>query len=215
MVNKTQEYIYNTYLKYSRFGKPVQFRKDFTDLSIEIKSILIKLENFFKKYSHIKIEEYFEAPIKLYPEEKYPYLDWFSTRAAIKTYSIYKNKKEEDNPENQFEEIKESLRFIGMFCLKNRIKLKDYLNYKSGYTHDWLNHYREHKINLYSLMELQNIDSILNNISEEENEIFSNILTKKIDTFKVRYFNSKKTKEYVKTVTSKVEDFVKKELHNK
>lgn len=210
MVTKLQKYIYNAYLIQSRKGQPFTIRKDFSDLTYEIRNLLVKLENFFQKYSHIKIEEYFEAPLKLYPEEKYPYLDFFTTRAAIKTYSIYKNQKEEDNPENQFEEIKESLRFIGMFCLKNKINLHDYLNYKSGYTHDWLNHYREHKINLYSLMELKNIENILHNLSDEENELFFELLSKKLETFKVRYHNSNKTKQYVKTITNKIEDFLKK-----
>ena len=86
MLNKAQEYIYNTYLKNLRDGKPFQYRKNFSDLSIEIKSLLIKLEYFFQKYSHIKINEYFEAPNKLHPEEKYPYLNFFTTRAAIRTY---------------------------------------------------------------------------------------------------------------------------------
>lgn len=215
MVTKLQKYIYNAYLIRSRQGQPFKIRQDFSDVSSDVKSLLIKLENFFQKYSHIKIDEYFDAPAKLYPEEKYPYLDFFTTRAAIKTYSIYKNRKEEDNPENQFEEIKESLRFIGMFCLRNKINLYEYLTYKSGYIRDWLNHYREHKINLYSLMELKNVENVLQNLSDEENEFFSDILSKKLETFRIRYFNSNKTKQYVKTITDKIENFLKKELHKK
>lgn len=210
MVNKTQEYIYNTYLRYSRYGKPFQIRKDFSDLSTEVKSLLVKLENFFKKYSHIKIDEYFEAPIILHSEEKYPYLDFFTTRAAIRTYSIYKKQKEDENPEKQFEEIKESLRFVGMFCLKNKISLSQYLKFKNGYTYAWLNHYREHKVNPYSLMELDNLDYALNNILEEERELYANTLLDKFEVFKTRYYNSSKTKEYVKLLTKKISEFLKK-----
>jgi hypothetical protein len=213
MLNKAQEYIYNTYLKNLRDGKPFQYRKNFSDLSIEIKSLLIKLEYFFQKYSHIKINEYFEAPNKLHPEEKYPYLNFFTTRAAIRTYSIYKKQKEEENPENQFEEIKESLRFIGMFCFKNKISLNQYLNFKNGYMYSWLNHYREHRINPYGLMELGNLNNVFSLLSEDEQDLYSNTLLNKIETFKVRYHNSPKTKEYVKTITKKIEDFLKKELH--
>ena len=213
MLNKAQEYIYNTYLKNLRDCKPFQYRKNFSDLSIEIKSLLIKLEYFFQKYSHIKINEYFEAPNKLHPEEKYPYLNFFTTRAAIRTYSIYKKQKEEENPENQFEEIKESLRFIGMFCFKNKISLNQYLNFKNGYMYSWLNHYREHRINPYGLMELGNLNNVFSLLSEDEQDLYSNTLLNKIETFKVRYHNSQKTKEYVKTITKKIEDFLKKELH--
>lgn len=210
MVTKTQEYIYNTYLRYSRYGKPFQIRKDFSDLSSEVKSLLIKLENFFKKYTHIKIEEYFEAPVFLHPEEKYPFLDFFTTRAAIRIYSIYKKQKEDENPEKQFEEIKESLRFIGMFCLQNKISLHQYLTYKNGYTCSWLNHYREHKINPYSIMELDGLDKALGNILEEERELYANTLLDKFEVFRTRYHSSLKTREYVKLLTKKISDFLKK-----
>lgn len=213
MLSKTQEYIYNTFLKNLRFGQPFQYRKDFSDISVENKALLIKLENFFQKYNHIKIEEYFEAPRILHPDEKYPYLNFFTTRVAIRTYSVYKKQKEEENPENQFEDIKESLRFIGMFCLKNKISLKDYLNFKSGYMFSWLSHYREHRINPYSLMELGSLNNVFSLLSEDEQDLYSNTLLDKIETFKVRYHNSPKTKEYVKTITKKIEDFLKKELH--
>lgn len=210
MVTKFQKYVYNAYLIQSREGQPIQIRRDFSDLQSHIRDVLIKLENFFKKYSHIKIEEYFEAPKKLYPEEKYPYIDFFTTRAAIKAYSIYKKQKEDENPEKQFEEIKESLRFIGMFCVQNKINLNQYLTHKGGYACSWLNHYREHKINPYSIMELEGLDMALNNILEEERELYANTLLDKFEVFRTRYHSSFKTKEYVKLLTKKISDFLKK-----
>lgn len=210
MVTKLQKYIYNAYLIQSRKGQPFTIRKDFSDLTYDVRDLLIKLENFFQKYSHIKIKEYFEAPAFLHPEEKYPFLDFFTTRVAIRTYSIYKKQKEDENPEKQFEEIKESLRFIGMFCLQNKISLNQYLSYKNGYMCAWLNHYREHKINPYSIMELENLDKTLGNILEEERELYANTLLDKFEVFKTRYHSSIKTKEYVKLLTNKISEFLKK-----
>lgn len=212
MLPKKQQVIYNCYLKNSRHGQPFQPRKDFSDISNEIKYLLVKLENFFNKYSHIKIDEYFEAPHQLHPDEKYPFLNFFTTRAAIKTYSIYKKLKEDQNPENQFDEIKESVHFIGLFCLKNKIPLKSYLSHKNGYIHSWLLHYREHKINPYSLMELGTINNSFSLLTEDERELYSNTMLEKFETFKTRYHASTKTKNYVKLLTNKIEEFVKKEL---
>jgi hypothetical protein len=215
MLTDLQKKIYNTFLKNSRYNQPFQYRKDFTDISENISYILKKLELFFQKYNHIKIEEYFEAPRFLHPNEKYPFLDYFTTRPAIRAYSIFQKQKEDENPEKQFENIKESLRFIGMFCFKNKINLKDYLKHKFGYMFSWLNHYREHKINPYSLMELGDISCVYSQLNEEERDLFSNTMIEKFETFKVRYHASPKTKAYVKEVTNKVENFLKKELHNK
>ncbi len=209
MLTNFQKKIYNTFLQNSRFGLLYKLRKDFLNLDPKVQHILQRLENFFTKYSYIKLTEYFEAPRVLHPDEKYPMLDFFLTRGAIKTYSIYKKQKEDQNPELQFEEIKESLRFIGMFCFKEKIKPKDYLKHQNGYLYSWINHYREHKINPYSIMELGDINNIFLLLSEDEKELFSNTMLDKFESFKNRYHSSTKTKQYVKTLTKKIEEFLK------
>jgi hypothetical protein len=214
-LNEFQKKIYNCFLKNSRKGKPFQPRKDFSDMSEETLTYLTKMELFFQKYSHINIEEYFEAPNCLHPDDKYPNLQYFFTRSAIKTYTVYKNIKEDENPENQFDKIKESICFIGKFCLDNGIELKNYLNFRNGYMYSWINHYREHRINPYSIMELGNFEKILFSLLEEERDMYASNLVEKIDSFKVRYHNSYKTKTFVKTATKKIENFVKENLQNK
>jgi hypothetical protein len=211
-LNEFQQKIYNCYLKNSRYGKPYQPRKDFSDISEEITTVLSKLEYFFMKYSHIVIEEYFETPNILHPDENYPQIQYFHTRAAIKSYTTYKNQKEDENPEKQFEKIKESILFIGKFCLKNKIELKNYLTHRNSYMYSWINHYREHKINPYSLMELGDFEKVLFSLLEEERDIYASNLVEKLESFKVRYFNSYKTKTFVKQATKKIDHFIKEHL---
>ena len=213
-MNDLQKKIYNCYLKNSRNGLPFQPRKDFTNISDEILISLTKLESFFLKYKHIQIEEYFEAPIFLHEDEKYPPISYFFTRSAIKTYTTYKNQKEDENPEKQFDKIKESIIFIGKFCLNNQIELKNYLTHRNSYMYSWINHYREHKINPYSLMELGNFEKVLFSLLEEERDIYASNLVEKLESFKVRYHNSYKTKNLVKESTKKIENFVKEYLQN-
>ena len=193
---------------------PYQPRKNFTDISAEMSVSLIKLESFFLKYKHIQIDEYFEAPIFLHEDEKYPPLSHFFTRSAIKTYTTYKNQKEDENPEKQFDKIKESIIFIGKFCLSNNIELKNYLTHRNSYMYSWINHYREHKINPYALMELGNFERVLFSLLEEERDIYASNLVEKLESFKVRYHNSHKTKNLVKESTKKIENFVKEYLQN-
>jgi hypothetical protein len=204
--------IYNCYLYYSRKGKPFSPRKDFSDLEQKTFSILRRIYYFLEKYPHIKYEDFFKAPYHLHPDEKYPDLAFFTTLAATKNYSIFKKQQEDDDPEKQFDLIKESFHFIGMFCLENKITLEKYATHKTGYMVSWLNHYREHRINPYSLMEIENIFNSLSTLERDEVELFAKNLSDKLVAYKTRYINSPKTKTFVKEATTRIKNYLKNNL---
>jgi hypothetical protein len=216
MINLTnfEKQIYNCYLKNFRKGEPYKIRKDFSNINPNIAVYLQKIGNFLTKYPHINVNEYFEAPNSLYKDEKYPPLKSFISRTAIRDYSLYQKQKQDKNPENQFEEIKNSFRFIGMFCVDKKIPFNKYLTDKSGCIYSWLNHYREHRVNPYSLFEFGNVISTLDDIPKDELSLFAQNLQENIIAFHNRYKNSPKTKQYCQTIYKKVSDFVEKELHN-
>lgn len=204
--------IYNCYLKNSRNGLPFKPRKDFDSIGENTLVFLKKISFFLVKYNHINVEEYFNCFLSIHPDEKYPQIDFFCTRLALKTYSLYKKQQEGRNPENQFEEIKNSFRFIGNFCIESKIPLKKYIYHKTGYMITWMNHYREHRINPYALMELGNVLEVLDNTQTDEISLFANNFNSNFVAFKTRYMNSPKTIELVKQATQKIDSFVKKEL---
>jgi hypothetical protein len=206
--------VYNCYLKNYRQGEPYRPRKDFSNINPNIATSIIKISNFLTKFPHIKCEEFFEAPSFLYPNDKYPSLNSFTTRAALKNYAMYQKQKEDRNPDKQFEEIKNSLRFIGMYCIEKKIPLHRYLNQKSGYIYAWLDHYREHKINPYCLFELGDVFLILNGVPKDELYLFANNLYETLVSYHSKYENSPKTKEFVRDGVKKVKFFVEKELTN-
>lgn len=208
----TEKKIYNIYLKNSRKGQPYQPRKNFDGLDPNTISYLFRISNFLKRYHHIDWNEYFESFNFLHPNEKYPSLNYFFSRNAIKTYALYQKQKEDRDPEKQFDDIKKSVKFIAMFCLQNKIYLEDYIYHKTGYMYSWLNHYREHRVNPYSLMEIGNILSVLDKIPKDELYLFATNLQENIVAFKNRYIQSPKTQEYVKKLTATIKNFVKKEL---
>lgn len=211
-ITETQKKIYNIYLKNSRYGKPYKYRKDFDDISEYIFINLEKLDVFFSKFKNIKIEDFFEAPNLIYDNQPYPKLDYFNTRSAIRAYSISNKQKEEQNPEKQFEDIKQSFIFIMKFCLDQKIEIENYINHKTGIIYSWMNHYRERNINIYSLMEFSDVIKTIDETSNDVLDIFSKDLSNKIIKFKIRYNSSSKTVDYVKRGIQKIKDFVKKEL---
>lgn len=211
-LTENQKRIYNCYLKHSRQGKPFQYRKNFDDVSEYILLNLKKLDSFFSKYKHINIEDFFSSPNHIYPDNPYPKLDFFNKRTAIKLYSILGKLKEDQNPEKQVEEIKNSFSFIGSFCIKNKILLNQYLQHKTGLIPTWMNHYRERKINPYCLMELGDVIGSIDQNPKDIMDLFSLNFSDKIVTFKTRYKKSQKTINLVREATNKISTFVKKEL---
>jgi hypothetical protein len=204
--------IYNCYLKFSRNLLPYNPRKDFTKINYNTVVFLKKLNAFFTKFPHIKKTDFFYSPIALHPDEKYPDLSFFITRAAIKSYSVYMKKRLSESPENQFEHIKESIHFVAMFCLKNSIKLEDYINQKTINMPTWMQHYREYRVNPYVLLELGNVSSF-KYMEEDEKSIWAGDFFDNVNSFVTRYHNSQKAKSFIKEGLSRVENFLKKELY--
>jgi hypothetical protein len=211
-VTENEKNIYNCYLKNSRKGQPYTPRKDFSNIDQNIVVFLKKISSFLSRYPHIRMDDYFKAPFVLHPDEDYPHISFFTGLAAIKNYSIFKKQQEDENPENQIDAIKESFKFIGLFCLENKIPFEKYATHKTGYMISWLNHYREHRINPYSLMEINGIFDIVNSLPEDEIELFVKNLNDKMVAFKTRYNSSPSTKKLVKEATNKIKLFVRKNL---
>ncbi len=212
MITEFEKRIYNCYLKNFRNNLPYQPRKNFDGIDPNILAYLNKISLFLKRYNHISLDDYFVAFKDLHPEEKYPPLSFFTSRLALKHYSLYKKKQEDQSPEKQFDKIKEGFKFIGMFCLENKIPLEKYIYHKTGYMVSWLNHYREHRINPYCLMELGNFLGVLDSLQKDEVSLFAENLDSNLIAFKTRYNQSTKTKEYLKKLTESIKNFLKKEL---
>ena len=210
-LNKTEQLIYNCYLKSLRKGKPYQPRKDFTNVPPNIISSLYKLKIFFNKFPHIKWDEFFDAPTGLHPKEQTPPIQFFVSRAAIKSYTLYQKQLEDQSPEKQLSKIKDSLYFIASFCLQHNVFLENYIAYRIERMPIWIQHYKEHRTNVYSLMEITDF-SDLQKFEQDELQMWCPNLLNNLPAYKSRYHNSEKTQQYVKQGTKKIKDFIKSEL---
>ena len=165
-----------------------------------------------EKYQYINWDEYFGSSRLLNPNEKCPNLNFFTTRCAIKSYNLLKKQQENRNPDLQYEEIKNSMRYIGIFCLQNKIHLNEYINHKTKLIYSWIRDYQEHKINLYCILELGDISGQLHKLSEDERELYANDISKNISAAKIRYHNNPSVKTFIKESHKTIETFLKKYL---
>lgn len=195
--------IYNIYNKVLRDqqDKPFKYRKNFKGFEdTENYNYVKRLSKFFNTYKHVDPETFFEAPYKVYQEESVYYLDYYAKPKAIKTYTLYKQKQENaapDSPE-QIKNTTDSIYYIYRYCKDNGIKVRDYLNHMTGNTNTFLVHLKENKINLYSLFGLDQFDNITKKIDSELTEFMLPGFYNKLDTFRLKMYNSEKLHKVVK-----------------
>jgi hypothetical protein len=204
-----EQHIYNTHLKISRRERnlPFKFRKDFDDIDPIVLKNLKKLSYFFGKHNHINVEEFFIAPFRIYLDEKFFDLEYFTTLKAVKSYTVYQNKKLTLLPDSgeQLNNILNSLKFISEFCTENDIAIENYVDHKTNNTYSFLLHLKEHKINVYSLFGFKNFDKNLKSVAPDIlSFIIGNEVQGAIPNLRVKYFQSTKAKRLVELGLQKI-----------
>jgi hypothetical protein len=201
-MTENEKRIYNAYLATTRSiqNKPFRIRKDFSKFPEDKLYHVQRIANFFRRFPHINIEDYFKAPFIIYPEETETFgLDFFSSMRAIRIYTLYMKKLDSQNPDNPetLEIIKKGLKFIGFFCIENEISVDNYLTHKEYAAYSWLKHYKERHISIYCLLGFDNFTEILYNISKDLRELFLNDLEKDLVKYKMQFMKSKTAKKLV------------------
>lgn len=210
-MTEQEKFIYNTYIAVTRSkqNKPFKLRKDFAKFEEQkCYPYLKRLVTFFNKYPHIKPQDFFTAPYDIHSDTTHVGIDFYISRAAIKVYSLYQKKLQDISPENQIESVRSSLQYIGSFCIRNKLKLHEYLEHKTGCIYTWMMHYREHHVNIYSLFEMGDILSCLKNTEKDEKALFVDDLQQTIVKFKVRYHSSETIKRFVREGTDRLKKFL-------
>lgn len=205
-----QKLIYNTYLITSRKyqDKPARPRKDFTGFEDTENYVPIKkLDMFFTKYKHVDINDFFQAPYELFPDTTYYDLNFFTSRRALKTYTLYQTKKENELPDtdNQLFFIQSSLNYIFKYCTSNDIKsIDEYFNTKDGNIHIVLQHLKDRNVSIYMFFAKRSYETIF---KEYEPSILSFMLGnifEKLDLYRTRYYNSITAKKLIDAGLQKI-----------
>lgn len=166
----------------------------------------------FTKHPEINPDTFFRAPYKLYPDVQYFGLDYFSTMRAVKSYTMYKKQIFLQDPDSQLESVKESLRFIANFCIESRIQLYQYPYHRSSDLYTWMQHYKQNKINVYSVMEFTNIYSNVKALAEDVQKFFVSEFLEQFQNLYISYNKSTLLKPLIQKAIPTLSKFVETQL---
>jgi hypothetical protein len=135
----------------------------------------------------------------VYKDEEYFPLKFYVTQKAIAVYSAVQKQKLEESPDTpkQIEDIKKSLKHIGMTCIERKISFEQYCHEKSGYTYTPILDYNNKLINIYVLIKLPSFESIVNSLNLQDKELYLKNIHSNIGKFKLRLNMSTRAKNLI------------------
>lgn len=205
----------NKHLSVSRSekNKPYKYKKNFLDIiNTEKGKYVQRLSNLFKKHPNIDVDLFFRAPYRLYPDVEFFGLDYFSSMRAIKAYTTYKKQVFLQDADSQISEVQRSLDFIAKFCIENKLYLHQYQYHRTADLFTWMKHYKENKINIYSVMEFKDIYSSLRSLSEDLQKFFVGQFVDQFQLIHAKYRSSSALKPYIKKTLPKLSIFIENQL---
>tara|TARA_Y100000310_G_scaffold197205_1_gene197294 strand:- start:3343 stop:4035 length:693 start_codon:yes stop_codon:yes gene_type:complete len=211
IVTEQEKYIYNTYLRVYRTkqNKPFKYRKNFDNFDeYEYYVYIKKLGLFFKKFSHISVDNYFSAPYELYPEDNTAYdLTFYGSPRAIKVYSLYMKHLDQLDPDtdHHLQFAKDSLMYIFKFCRDNNLIIEDYTEQKTGDIPTFMLHLRDREVSIYSLFGFEDFEDKLNKVPNNRLEFtIGESFISSLAKYRTRYYTSRKNKQITKQGIKKI-----------
>lgn len=216
MISETQKDIYNLYLRAFRSNnnKPFRYRKNFDKLEDKIRISLNSLEGFFRKYPHLLNSEFFDAPYKIYKDEKafFP-LSFYASYRGFSACIAYYKLMVDDNPDNQISLIKKSLKFILEFCIDKKISFNEYGNFCSIAQNDFFKHLKEHKLCWYVVVGISDLYNKLYDMPKDEFELYFGQNISLISLYN-KLDNSKKAKELIDSFIQGAQKYIDEHLNS-
>jgi hypothetical protein len=215
-ITNLEQHLYNKHLAVSRSqkNKPFKIKKDFSNIvDTDKHKYLKRISTLFKKHPEIDPDAFFRAPYVLYPDVEYFGLDYFSTMRAVKAYTMYRKLVFLRNPDEQLQQVRESLNFIATFCIKEKIYLHQYPYHRTADLFTWMKHYKENKINIYSIFEFTDICSSVKGLAEDVQKFFVSDFLDQFQKLYFNYTNSVLVKPYVRKAFPLLSNFVEKQLN--
>lgn len=211
-INDNQKRIYNSHLAISRKVKNLPFKQKQNFDNLDEKQIIIlnKLERFFNSNKNVNVDYFFIAPYKIYPDESYFTLEYYTTLKAITCYTNYMKLLISDDPDSSESLVRfsNSLKFIFSFCKENNLSLEEYKTHTSGTLPSFIEHLKNHKINYYTLHALTfskiDVDSDILNFAFGD-------FWKTFQTTRNKFQSSKKLKTFGKQAIDKINHNLKKQ----
>ena len=217
MITEWEKEYYNMYLAVSRScrNKPFTIRKNFEDFEDAPEYIHVRrICSFLRQFPQIKPRIFFQAPYELYKDLDYIDLKFFTTQKAVKTYTLYMRQLQEESPdsEHHIEFIKNSLRFVGLFCIKNKIPIEKYPTHSGGATYSWMKHVKEHNISIYVMFDFTEIFGIIYATPNDELDLLLGNVAVGLAAYKNRFDTSKEARRIVREGFKRIKTVVDKSI---
>ena len=214
MISKNEQNLYNIYLITSRSSrnKPFKVKENFDDFENTPEHIYIKkLSTFLSQFPQIKPKMFFKAPYVLYKDTEYFDLKFYLSQRAIKTYTLYMKQLQEDLPDSShhINFIKDSIKYIATFCVKNNIQLIDYPTYSLGSTKVWMKEVKNRNISIYVMFYFPNIMEIISGTPSDELELLLSNILPNLETYINRYNTSINARKLVNTGFDRINSYIK------
>lgn len=207
-IGDSEKKIYNIYLKTlgENQNRPYNTKKDFSNLTDDVKMTLKRLVIFFDTYKDVNPIVFFRAGFK-HEKQNFLELKFFSSLKASRIYAKYIREKyanSVDNEEN-IKDFKEGIIFIYDFMKENNLNLQDYVNKVNESGVPWfIVHLKKQNISFYHIHALDiTLDKFPNDFRELVMDDFENI-----------FFSTKKNFEnsmVMKKIGTKLNSFLKRE----
>ena len=215
-ISEIQKEIYNIFLESlaNSLNRPFTPREDFFDFPTDKLEQLIKVCTFFEKHPHINKKAFFDAPYKVFSDKKTYYLDFYSKPNALKTYFLYINLLDNQNPDepDNLEAIKNGIIFIKNFCLEKKIKFSQYINYSESVTYSWCQHLLSQNITIYNILAFSsfgvNIYMMISNMPGDERELFLGHYETDLNEYRQKYNDAKKARVLLNSGYKKIEKII-------
>lgn len=194
-----QKQIYNCHLATSRSikSKPFKLRKNFDDISDEVKVNLSKIESLLNRLNYVKLNDFIIAPYKVYSKDDTFDLQFYTTQKAIKAYTIYIKQIMESNPDSDefLKRIYEGIKWIKEFCIYNNSDIDDYLHLIDGSMPAYITHLKERRVPLYVLFYYDNFEKSMRSIDSDIIKfMFGENYVSRLPYYRTKYMASKRCK---------------------
>lgn len=165
--------IYNLFLSTTRSksGKPFKLRQNFDNLDENISADLKKLSSLFLRVPHLFCKEFFEAPFEVLGEGYYD-LSFYASPKSIGTFNKFLKNKDEKDPDDQIERIKDSYKFIYVYCKDRKIRLNQYPFFKTISIEDCLKHIKDRYVSMYIIFSFPELYSLIINLDSDVYSLF-------------------------------------------
>lgn len=207
-----EKYVYNSYLRVLRSssGHPFKYRENFDGFENNENYVYVKrLASFFHKHKNVDVNDFLKAPYGVYGTDKSFYLDFYCSHPAVKVYTLYIDKINDEDPDcsNQLLYIIDSFKFIRKFCSEVNISTHQYIAYKQAAIPDFIAHLKERKVSVYALLSLEGFERVFYSLEKDWlSFVFGDAYLNKLKLFKIRFLNSRKAMILAKKSFEKVEN---------